>query len=87
MNSSFISMVDKAKRYAGEPQRISFTGLDVRFEGNNGTHTVSLRGDEWTCACEHFQVHKLCTHVMTLQRLFATHLSPDARYTVERVPA
>ncbi len=87
MHSSFISMVDKAKRYADEPQRIAFTGFDVRFEGNNDTHAVSLRGDEWSCACEHFQVHSLCTHVMTLQRLFEAHLSSAARYTMEREPA
>jgi hypothetical protein len=87
MNSSLISMVEKAKRYAEEPERISFTGLEVQFRGNNDTHRVSLHGDEWSCACDHFQVHGLCAHVMTLQRMFAVHLSESQRYTQERMPA
>ena len=87
MYSSLISMVEKAKRYASEPDRVSFNGLDVGFRGNNDTHTVRLRGDEWSCECEHFGTHGLCAHVMTLQRLFATHLSEAQRFTQERVTA
>ena len=87
MFSSLISMVEKAKRYAEEPERISITGLDVDFRGNNGSHHVGLRGDEWSCECEHFHDHGLCAHVMTLQRLFGTHLRDEVRYTAERVPA
>jgi len=87
MYSSLISMVEKAKRYASEPDRVSFHGLEIDFRGNNDTHKVRLRGDEWSCECEHFTVHGLCTHVMTLQRLFATHLSEAQRFTQERVTA
>lgn len=87
MNSTFISMVEKAKRYSAEPERIRFRSLDIDFRGNNDTHTVSLRGDEWSCQCDHFQVHGLCSHVMTLQRLFAANLSEAQRYTTEKVPA
>ena len=60
MNSSLISMVEKAKRYAEEPERISITGLEVDFRGINGSHRVGLRGDEWSCECEHFHDHGLC---------------------------
>jgi hypothetical protein len=87
MYSSLISMVDKAKRYAQEPERISFTGLTADFRGNNGTHTVTLRGDQWSCACDHFEAHGLCTHVMTFQRLFEANLSEAQRFTSERIPA
>lgn len=87
MNSSFISMVDKAKRYAEERDRIALSTLEVDFRGNNGTHRVSLHGKDWSCECEHFRVHALCAHVMTLQRLFAAHLSEEARYTQEKVTA
>ena len=87
MYSSLISMVEKAKRYADEPERISFRELDVDFRGKNDTHRVTLRGDEWHCGCDHFQVHSLCAHVMTLQRLFGTHLREEVRYTQERVTA
>lgn len=87
MYSSLISMVEKAKRYASEPDRVSLQGLEVRFRGNNDTHTVSLHGDEWSCECDHFSAHGLCTHVMTLQRMFATNLSEAQRFTQERVTA
>ena len=84
MNSSFISMVDKAKRYAEERDRIAVNALEVEFRGYNGNHRVSLHGSDWSCECEHFKVHALCAHVMTLQRLFGVHLSEDARYTQEK---
>ena len=87
MNSSFISMVDKAKRYAEERDRIAISGLEVQFRGNNDVHRVSLHGADWSCECDHFRVHALCAHVMTLQRLFGTHLSEAARYTQEKVTA
>ena len=87
MYSSLISMVEKAKRYASEPDRVSLDGLEVDFRGNNDTHRVRLRGDEWSCECEHFGTHGLCAHVMTLQRLFAAHLSEAQRFTQERVTA
>jgi hypothetical protein len=87
MNSSLISWIEKAKRYAAEPDRVQFQALDVSFRGGNGTHRIRLSGDEWVCECDHFQVHGLCAHVMTLQRMFAANLSDTARFTQERLPA
>lgn len=87
MYSSLISKIEKAKRYAEEPQRITFQQFDVRFRGDNDSHSVSLHGDEWKCECEHFHTSGLCAHVMTLQRLFETHLTDAVKYTTEHVPA
>ena len=87
MYSSPISQVEKAKRYAEEPERITFETFEVRFRGDNGTHRVSLRGDDWSCECDHFHPAGLCAHVMTMQRVFASHLSEATRYTTEHVPA
>lgn len=87
MYSSLISMVEKAKRYADEPERIVFRELEVDFRGNNDSHKVKLRGDEWSCECDHFKAHQLCAHVMTLQRLFAANIPEHLRYTQERVTA
>lgn len=87
MYSSLISMVEKAKRYAAEPERVSLEGLEVRFRGNNDVHTVRLRGDEWSCECDHFGAHGLCSHVMTLQRMFEPNLSEAQRFTQERISA
>ncbi len=87
MYSSLISKIEKAKRYAEEPERITFQDLVVRFRGDNSTHTVSLHRDEWACECDHFKTSGLCAHVMTLQRLFAAHLTDAVKYTTERIPA
>ena len=87
MYSSLISKIEKAKRYAEEPDRISFRSFEVAFRGDNGTHAVSLNGDDWSCECDHFHTSGLCAHVMTLQRVFEPHLSENARYTTEHVTA
>ena len=88
MYSSLISKIEKAKRYAEEPDRITFESFDVRFRGDNGTHRVSLKGDDWSCECDHFHTTGLCAHVLTMQRLFASHLTEAVCYTTEHpVPA
>lgn len=87
MNSSLISKIEKATRYANEPQRVQFRALEVDLRGDNDSHTVRLAGDEWSCGCDHFQVHGLCSHVMALQKLFAVHLAESVRFTQERMPA
>jgi hypothetical protein len=87
MYSSLISKIEKAKRYAEEPQRITIQQLDVRFRGDNSSHNVSLKGDEWSCECDHFHTSGLCAHVMTLQRLFDVHLSDAVKYTTEHATA
>ena len=46
MYSSLISKIEKAKRYAEQPERITFESFNVRFRGDNGSHRVSLKGDE-----------------------------------------
>ena len=87
MNSSLISKIEKARHYADQPERITFETFDVRFRGDNGTHRVSLKGDDWSCECDHFHTSGLCAHVMTMQRVFANHLTDAARFTTEHVPA
>ena len=87
MYSSLISKIEKARHYADQPERITFETFDVRFRGDNGTHRVSLKGDVWSCECDHFHTSGLCAHVMTMQRVFANHLTDAARFTTEHVPA
>jgi len=87
MNSSLISKIEKATRYAKEPQRVQLRALEVDLRGDNDSHTVRLAGDEWSYGCDHFQVHGLCSHVMALQKLFAVHLKESLRFTQERIPA
>jgi hypothetical protein len=87
MNSSIISKIEKAKRYAAEPERVRFNHFEVDFRGDNDSHRVKLEGDIWQCTCDYFGVHKICAHVMALERLFGPHLSDEARYAREQITA
>ena len=40
-----VSDVEKAKRYADEPDRIQFKAFEVAFSGDNSTHHTSLHED------------------------------------------
>lgn len=85
MNSSLISKIEKAKRYAAEPERVKFRSFEADFRGDNDAHRVGLEGDSWRCTCDYFSAHRICAHVMALERLFGPHLSEEARYTREHV--
>ena len=70
MDSSMISKIQKAKRYAGEPERITFESFEASFQGEHGTYTVTYDHDKgWNCGCNYFQTRGVCSHAMALERL------------------
>ncbi len=81
MNSSMIGKVEKAHRYAEEPERVSFQKFEVRFRGNHDEYTVTLDGDQFTCTCHHFEAHTMdtCVHIMAMQRILAPMLNEEQR--------
>ncbi|MDF3017039.1 MAG: zinc finger protein, partial [Thermomicrobiales bacterium] len=42
MNSSMIGKIEKAHRYAQEPERVRFQSLKATFHGGHDDHTVEL---------------------------------------------
>jgi len=78
MHSDLINKIEKAKRYAGEPERFTVEHIQVRFRGSND-HMIMLDGNTWTCDCNFFHSWQTCSHVMALQRILAPMLSNDAR--------
>lgn len=89
MNSSMIGKIEKAHRYAREPERIRFQRLEATFHGGHDDYTVSLSGAEWHCTCHTFESHAVgstCAHVMAMQQIIGPMLSDDARYGAD-VPA
>ena len=80
MNSDMISKIDKAKRYAQEPERISLGALAATFRGSNGDHQLALRDGAWQCDCHFYETHGSCAHVMAAQRVLAPMLPEGARY-------
>jgi len=82
MNSSLIGKIEKAHRYASEPDRIRIQSIETTFHGGHDDYTVKLVGDQWTCSCHTFETHMVgtCAHIMALQHLLGKMLPDDARF-------
>jgi hypothetical protein len=87
MNSSMISKIEKAHRYAQEPDRIKIQELKATFQGGHDTYTVTLADDHWSCTCHTFETHAIgtCSHLMAMQEILERMLTSDARYALEPV--
>ena len=81
MQSSMIGKVEKAMRYAHEPDRVTFASFQATFAGDNGTHTVSLAADAWHCDCHLFESSGGCTHTLAMQKMLDPMLTDEARET------
>ncbi len=82
MHSSLIGKVEKARRYAGEPDRVTLSEFIASFRGEHNTYTVSFKSRKWHCTCYFFSQRGLCSHTMALQRLFSQVLPEDAATSV-----
>ncbi|HVM24055.1 MAG TPA: hypothetical protein VM253_01485 [Candidatus Limnocylindrales bacterium] len=82
MQSSMIGKVEKAMRYAHEPDRVKLSSFQATFSGDNGTHSVSLDdADAWHCDCHLFETAGGCTHTLAMQKMLDPMLSDRARET------
>lgn len=79
MQSSLIGKIEKARRYAQEPDRVTFREFSVKFRGENDEHQVSYHDSRWQCTCNFFSQWGLCSHTMALQRLLGEMLPPEAK--------
>lgn len=78
MQSSLIGKIEKAKRYAQEPERITFKDFAVDFRGENDTYKTSYEAGKWRCTCRFFSQRGICSHTMALQRLLGAMLPKEA---------
>ena len=69
MQSSLIGKIEKAKRYAEEPDRITVSQLKVAFRGGHNIHDVGLDNGKWSCSCSFFATWNTCSHTMALERI------------------
>jgi hypothetical protein len=79
MHSDLIGKIEKARRYAQEPERIALDELKAHFRGGNNDHTITLSDGQWSCDCSFFHNWQTCAHVMAFQKIFHPMLSPEAR--------
>ena len=69
MQSSLIGKIEKARRYAEEPDRVTFTTFSVRFRGENSEYETSYRDGAWHCTCSFFAASgQYCSHTMAVER-------------------
>ena len=74
MRSALIGKIEKAKRYAQEPQRLSLGSFRARFQGEHDAYTLSYTEGLWNCSCPFFSQWGQCSHTMACQRLLAPFL-------------
>jgi hypothetical protein len=78
MQSSVIGKIEKAKRYAAEPERVKLSDFEADFHGENNTYKISYKAGKWQCTCRFFAQRNFCSHTMALQRLFSSMLPEEA---------
>jgi len=81
MQSSLIGKIEKAKRYAEEKDRITFTQLTVSFRGENDSYEISYRDGAWHCTCHFFSTWETCSHTMALEKILTSMLPEEALTT------
>ena len=69
MDNAMIGKIEKAKRYAQEPDRFNFLSFEVTIRGENNTHTVQFDHGKFNCGCSFFQSRDYCSHTMAMERL------------------
>ena len=71
MQSSIIGKIEKARRYAAEPDRFHIETFSVTVRGDNADHRVEFANDAWSCACGFFREWSICSHTMAVERVLA----------------
>jgi hypothetical protein len=69
MDSAKIGKIQEVKHYAEETERIVFDEFRVTLTGDYGRHTVGYNKGRWSCDCDFFATHYVCSHTMTLERV------------------
>ncbi len=81
MQSSLIGKIEKAKRYAQERERVTFTEFSVKFRGDNNEYNTRYQDGKWHCSCSFFSNWGLCSHTMALEKILDNMLPPEAKTT------
>ena len=85
MQSSLIGKIEKANRYAQEPERIKFDQFSVHFRGDSSTYTTGYKDGEWNCTCDFFQHSGTCSHTMAMGKLLGEMLPENSVTPVKSV--
>ncbi len=81
MQSSLIGKIEKAKLYAQEKDRITFSEFKVKFRGENDSYDIGYNDGKWHCSCHFFSTWDTCSHTMALERILDNMLPEEALIT------
>ena len=81
MQSSLIGKIEKAKRYAQEKERVTFSEFSATFRGENDDYTISYKDGNWHCSCHFFSNWGQCSHTMALEKILNNMLPEEALTT------
>ena len=84
MYSSLIGKIEKANRYAQEPERVTFSTFTVSFRGDHDLHDLAFEDSRWRCSCSYFAGHGLCSHTMALEKILGEMLPKGVGALKER---
>ena len=80
MQSSIIGKIEKARRYAEEPERVKFIEFSANFRGDDNTYVTGFDEGKWHCTCEFFHRWGMCSHTMAMEKILGEML-PEAAIT------
>ena len=69
MDSAMIAKISKAREYALEPDRMTFSSFEVVFSGKHQTYNVSFGQGKWQCGCDFFAQRGVCSHTMAVEKV------------------
>jgi hypothetical protein len=78
LDSGMANKIYKARQYADEPERIHIQAMNVQFDGVNSNHSVGFNNGEWSCDCNYFSSHRVCSHTMAMERVLGVMLPANA---------
>jgi hypothetical protein len=89
MNSSMIGKIEKAHRYAREPERVQIRSIETTFRGGHDEYQVRFDDGRWNCSCHTFSSHVIgtCSHIMAMQQMLESMLPQEARFWDEETRA
>jgi nucleoside-triphosphatase THEP1 len=65
-----LKKIDKAKGYSAEPGRFTFENdTHTTIKSEHGTRRLVLQNNVWSCECDFFRAHGVCSHVIAVESI------------------
>jgi nucleoside-triphosphatase THEP1 len=71
---NLIKKITKAQKYLLTPDRF-FVGQDkqtLKLQGDHDLHELSQVGNTWSCNCDFFALHQICSHTIATEEFITT---------------